>query len=183
MELMTAGAAASLLNVSLRALDHLGKAGLLPPPQQVGRQKLYDANSVELLAALPFVPKPYPPAYVVRVLSKAATLEPDRMFTGYSRGPYDPDLSAAQNATVRADALRGWWPCKNPLDQVGRPLVATLGGFVVEVYDIRDASDQRNGRVRFGVRPPTSEQVEAFSGRRLKLTSGPVSLPIGPESQ
>lgn len=179
MTLITARAAADCLNVSLRALDQIWRAGLLPEPTPVGRQKVYESSEVSALATRAPVSRPYPNAYVVRVVSKESVSESSRAFKGFSLGLYDPS-DPDRDSEHRRLALSGWWPCRDPEAQVGNPLVATLAGFVVASYRISGPGERSNGRVMFETEELDQETASLFRDRRLALRGGPISLPVGP---
>ena len=180
---ITASAAAAELGVSLRGLRHLSLASLLPTkPLEIGRQKLYLSTEVKLLSKRPRVLKPYPRAFVARVLSKEDAPESDRKFVGFTAGAYDEDASPEENEEHRVRALAGWWPCKNPYEQVGNPLVLTLSSFVVATFTITGPGEYHSGRHRFDVTPHVDpETAQRFNERRLLLPKGPVALSIGPD--
>ncbi|QCQ17249.1 hypothetical protein [Microbacterium sp. RG1] len=179
MTLITASEACAVLNVSLRAIDQLWQAELLTEPIPIGRQKLYVEAEVIALANRAVIPRPYPRAYVVRVLAKANADDHSRAYKGFTAGLYDPS-DPKRDAEHRRLALAGWWPCRDPEAQVGHPLIATLAGFVVGAYRISGPGQRSNGRVMFDVEPLDRDTASLLENRRLTLTGGPISLEIGP---
>ncbi len=180
LNVVTARGVSEALGIPLYGVDYLRRAGELPEPERVGRQYLYPRDKVDALAARTTIEPPYPAAYVVRVAAKTAVDgDPERRWMGYSKGPYDDDTTKERDRHTRADALRGWWPVKNPEQYVGLPLVAVLATFVVQTYEILPGGTARNGRFRFEVDPLDATRSAPFDGHRLRLDRGPLSLPIG----
>lgn len=183
---MTTRDTASALEVSLRAVADLAHAGLLPQPLRVGRQALYPGESVRELASWPDVRAPLPRGYVVRVRGPVENppenrLEDERLWWGFTTGSYSDELTPEENEAARRDAVRGWWQVRNPGQFDGCPLIATLASFVVAVYKIEKPDGRAFGKVRFEVADPSASLRKTFMRHRLRLPSGPASLPIGLE--
>jgi hypothetical protein len=95
----------------------LSRSARLTSPLPIGRQKLYEESEVGALVSRKPVTRPYPPAYVVRVLAKAKAEDGSRAYQGFTAGHYDPSEPAKDDEHRRL-ALAGWWPCPDPDAQV-----------------------------------------------------------------
>ncbi|QWT24209.1 hypothetical protein KPL76_01920 [Subtercola sp. PAMC28395] len=177
---LTSTATANQLEVSPKALLDLIAAELIPEPLTIGRQKLFEAETItRFLEERTEASRPRPPGYVVRVHSKMPAKDDDeRKWIGYAQ-TYDAGLSQDENDAIRRNALRAWWPVREPSRYVGQVLVATLASFVVATYRI-DGFTEGYGRVSFRVSEAPRDAAEILDGHRLRMRPGPISLPLEP---
>ncbi|MCL1900353.1 MAG: hypothetical protein FWG11_07595 [Promicromonosporaceae bacterium] len=85
---------------------------------------------IDALAAREYVEPGHPAAYVVRVRAKEKPND-QRAFMGYATS-----YGTRNDEKTRRDALRCWWPVRDPGQYDDHLLVASLAGFVVAVYRI-----------------------------------------------
>lgn len=171
---MSTREAAALLGIGTGDVAQLAQAGLLGRPHRVGNKVAFDRKTVEGMRWPP-VSERHPAALVVRVRAAVALDGVGRPYMGYAT-----NYGTADDEVTRRDAVRQWWPVRDPERVVGHPLVVTLAGFVVAVYAVTGfdrAPD--HPRIAFRVAEAGPEVTGPFVRRRLTLPPGPVAIFVG----
>lgn len=158
------------LDVGRETATEILRAGLLGEAFDVNGRLVAPSSGVADLARVPyFDPMAVPKALVIKAAPAVEVDDSDRDYKGWHEAlPRD----------VQIEAIRGWWPVKNPKEEHGLPLVITIGGFVVGVWRIRDHESIDSYVCRFVITEVDKDEddVRPFIGHRMKPErGGPIS--------
>ncbi|BDH56693.1 hypothetical protein [Tsukamurella sp. PLM1] len=137
---------AARLDVGHTVMPRLVEAGVVRDVAKLGKRSSGVPEEEALrLEAIPYVTEVLQPTLVVRI--------------------------AGDTDWQDDDAIRQWWPVKNPDLLVGGLLVTTVVGFVLRADQITGYSSEY-GRRSFDIRPSNGDLGMEIRGRRFKTSGG-----------